>query len=180
MRRRERNKITARAAVARAVQTLSMVGMALLLSACGFQLRGEARLPAAMNQTHLVASDDSSAFVRELERLLTANDVTLVGPDVDSAAELRIRGERMRREALSIAGDARVREFVQIFEVTLSVVDSKGQVLVPEETLRLSRDYSFDEQEILAATREEEFLRADLRQSMAARVVRRLEGVGGP
>ena len=45
------------------------------------------------------------------------------------------------------------------------------------EVLRLTRDYSFDEQEILAATREEEFLRADLRQIMAGRVLRRLEGL---
>jgi LPS-assembly lipoprotein len=159
---------------------LVLIGLALMVSACGFQLRGEARLPPSMNQTELVAADATSAFVRELERLLLANGVTLVDRGSDSAARLRIVAERMRREALTIAGDARVREFVLIFEVTLSVVDGEGRVLMPEETLRLSRDYSFDEQEILAATREEEFLRADLRQAMAARVLRRLEGLSGP
>lgn len=162
------------------VRGLMLVGLLVLLSACGFQLRGEARLPVAMDQTRLIASDQTSAFVRELERLLTANGVTLVDSSVDSAARLRIVRERMRREALTIAGDARVREFVLIFEVTLAVADGEDQVLMPDETLRLSRDYSFDEQEILAATREEEFLRADLRQAMAARVLRRLEGIGTP
>ncbi len=157
---------------------LGALVLALTISGCGFQLRGEARLPAAMDQTELIAVDDSSAFVRELERLLTANGVRLVDGGSDAAARLRITREQMRREALTIAGDARVREFVLIFEVTLSVVDAEDQVLLAEETLRLTRDYSFDEQEILAATREEEFLRADLRQSMAARVLRRLEGMG--
>ncbi len=163
----------------RIVQCLLPISLVVLLSACGFQLRGEARLPAAMSQTQLMASDQTSAFVRELERLLTANGVALTDARTESAARLRIVSERMRREALTIAGDARVREFVLIFEVTLSLVDADDRVLMPEETLRLSRDYSFDEQEILAATREEEFLRADLRQSMAARVLRRLEGIGG-
>jgi len=167
-------------AARRAIRRLMLIGLLLSLSACGFQLRGEARLPVAMDQTHLSASDRTSAFVRELERLLTANGVTLVDSGIDSAASLVIAGQRMRREALTIAGDARVREFVLIFEVTLSVTDGAGRALIPEETLRLSRDYSFDEQEILAATREEEFLRADLRQSMAARVMRRLEAIGGP
>ncbi|MEN1728871.1 MAG: LPS assembly lipoprotein LptE [Pseudomonadota bacterium] len=154
----------------------TIVAMALL-AACGFQLRGEARLPAAMNQTLLVAPDDTSAFVRELERLLVANGVELVASPTEGAAELRIVQERMRREALTIAGDARVREFVLIFEVTLELEGAEGRVLMQPEVLRLTRDYSFDEQEILAATREEEFLRADLRQVMASRVLRRLEGL---
>jgi hypothetical protein len=46
--------------------------------ACGFQLRGEARLPAAMDRTWLQVPDDSSAFVRELTRHLQANGVELV------------------------------------------------------------------------------------------------------
>jgi LPS-assembly lipoprotein len=152
--------------------------LALGLSACGFQLRGEARLPASMAQTRLVTLDQTSAFVRELERLLVANGVELVEGGADAAAELRITRETMRREALTISGDARVREFVLIFEVGLGVFDADGEPLMEVETLRLSRDYSFDEQEILAATREEEFLRADLRRSMAGRVLRRLEGLG--
>jgi len=157
---------------------LSLLLLILALTACGFQLRGEARLPEAMKQTELVVADDTSPFVRELERLLIANGVRLVEDGSEASARLRITSERMRREALTIAGDARVREFVLIFEVAVSVIDAEGQVLMAEETLRLTRDYSFDEQQILAATREEEFLRADLRQSMAARVLRRLEGMG--
>jgi len=161
------------------LRPLAMIVLAsLMLSACGFQLRGEARLPASMNQTQLITPDETSAFVRELERLLVANRVDLVDASSDTAAELRIVRERMRRETLTISGDARVREFVLIFEVTLSVQDAEGRVLIDEETLRLSRDYNFDRQEILAASREEEFLRADLRQAMAARVLRRLEGLG--
>jgi len=163
-------------------QLLSALVLALCLvvglSACGFQLRGEARLPASMAQTRLVTPDQTSAFVRELERLLVANGVELVQTAEGRAAELRITREAMRREALTIAGDARVREFVLIFEVGLGVLDADGEPLMEVETLRLTRDYSFDEQEILAATREEEFLRADLRRSMASRVMRRLEGLG--
>ncbi len=147
------------------------------LAGCGFQLRGDARLPPVMDQTWLVTADDSTAFIRELGLVLRANGVDLHSTPVDGAAELRIHAERLRSEALTIAAGARVREFLLIFDVEFELLDGDGEVLIARETLRLTREYSFDEQEILAASREEEFLRNDLRQAMAARMLRRLESI---
>jgi LPS-assembly lipoprotein len=159
------------------MRVLMIMLLCVLLTACGFQLRGEARLPAAMQETWLHVPDDSTAFVRELTLMLRANGVSVRARPTDQAAELRIFAERMQREALTISGQARVREFMLIFDVDFELTDVMGNVLIPRETLRLTRDYSFDEQEILAATREEEFLRNDLRQSMAAQMLRRLEAL---
>ena len=152
----------------------------VLLAGCGFQLRGEARLPEAMARTWLAVPDANSIFVRELAVRLEADGVELLsGPD-PAAAALRIHRERLRSEPLTISGQARVREFVLIFELDFSLEDGAGEELIARETLRLTREYSFDEQAILAATREEEFLRADLRRAMAAQLLRRLEAVPAP
>jgi len=155
-----------------------MLLAALLAGGCGFQLRGEARLPAALDQTALLAPDDASPFVRELQLMLRANGVALSDQAGEGRASLRIFSERMRRETLTIAGDARVREYVLIFEVDFSLTDPDGEIMIEREVQRLTRDYSFDEQEILAATREEEFLRDDLRKAMASSLLRRLEALG--
>ena len=154
-----------------------LVLLCALLVACGFQLRGEARLPPAMNETWLNTPDDSSAFVRELGLMLRANGVSVRSTQQPGAAQLRILSERMRRDALTISGRAQVREFILGFEVDFELLDADGEVLIERETLRMNRDYSFDEQEILAATREEEFLRDEMRRSMAARMLRRLEAL---
>ncbi|TVQ41322.1 MAG: hypothetical protein EA370_02355 [Wenzhouxiangella sp.] len=159
------------------MRALLLLALVLVLTACGFQLRGDARLPPVMAQTWLVTPDDSTAFVRELSLMLRANGVDLESRPGPGVAELRIHTERMRSEALTIAAGARVREFVLIFDVEFELLDAEGEALIARETLRLTRDYSFDEQEILAATREEEFLRNDLRQAMAARMLRRLEAL---
>lgn len=155
-----------------------MLLAALLAGGCGFQLRGEARLPAALDQTALLAPDDASPFIRELQLMLRANGVELSDQAGEGRASLRIFSERMRRETLTIAGDARVREYVLIFEVDFSLTDPDGEIMIEREVQRLTRDYSFDEQEILAATREEEFLRDDLRKAMASSLLRRLEALG--
>src|SRR6056297_402711 len=159
---------------------LMMIALLLsaLVSGCGFQLRGAANLPVEMSTTWVKVPDPSSAFARELELLLRGNGVTIADGSGQGVAELRILRERITRRALSISGDARVREFELVFELQFSLVDASGEPLLGPDTLRLERDFQFDEQEILGAATEEELLRENLRRSMAAALIRRLEAFG--
>lgn len=149
-----------------------------LLVGCGFQLRGQASLPEAMSTTWLSVPDATSAFARELSLLLRGNGVRLADGPGDGIAELRILREDITRRALTISGDARVREFELVFDLRFSLVGPSGEVLMPPESLRLERDFQFDEQEILGAATEEELLRENLRRNMAAALIRRLEAFG--
>lgn len=158
---------------------LAVLLLALLTSACGFQLRGEARLPDYMDRTFLAVADDSSVFVRELGLLLEANGVERADVPGPEAATLRIDSQSMWRQPLSVTGQARVREFLLVFEVSWRLENAAGEVVLERSTLRLSRDYSFDESEILAAQREEEFLRRELGRAMAEQLIRRLEALSG-
>ncbi len=154
--------------------------LALGLTACGFQLRGEARLPAVMAQTWLDIPDRNSAFARELSLRLRAGGIEVLAQPTSASATLKVHGESLRSEPLTISGQARVREFVLVFDLDFELLDAQGQELIARETLRLTREYGFDEQAILAATREEEWLRAELRQAMASRLMRRLEAIPPP
>ncbi len=154
--------------------------LVLALTACGFQLRGEARLPPDMAQTWLDVPDRNSSFARELALRLRADGIEVLDEPAEHSAVLRIHGERLRSQPLTISGQARVREFLLAFDLDFELLDADGEPLIARETLRLTREYSFDEQSILAASREEEFLRAELRQAMASRLMRRLEAVPAP
>ena len=148
------------------------------LSACGFQLRGTASLPADMDSTWVQTANPTGLFYRELQLLLEANGVDVVAAAEEGAATLVIQRERISRRALTVSGDARVREFELVFELDFSLLDADGNVLIEPESLRLARDFQFDEQEILGAASEEELLRDDLRRNMAAMLIRRLEAFG--
>lgn len=155
-----------------------LLALVLVLAGCGFQLRGAANLPKEMATTWLRVEDPTSAFARELELLLRGNGVELADGPGQGAAELDIMRERITRRALTISGDARVREFELVFDLRFRLVDASGAVLLGPESLRLERDFQFDEQEILAAATEEELVREELRRSMAASLIRRLEAFG--
>lgn len=160
-------------------RAILVIVVAAMLTACGFQLRGEARLPAFMDRTFVAVADDSTVFMRELGLLLEANGVEVTEEPGPGAATLRIDSQNIWRQALSVTGQARVREYLIVFEVTWRLEDAQGEVALERSTLRLTRDYSFDEGEILAAQREEEFLRDELGRAMATQLVRRLEALAG-
>jgi LPS-assembly lipoprotein len=160
------------------VRCAGAVLLALMVAACGFQLRGQASLPDEMGATWLNVPDPTGAFARELELLLRGNGVEVLDGPAERAAELRIQRADITRRALTISGDARVREFELVFDLRFSLFAPDGERMLGPETLRLQRDFQFDEQEILGAATEEELLREDLRRSMAATLIRRLEAFG--
>lgn len=151
--------------------------LAMLLPGCGFQLQPEARLPDAMAETRIVAQAPYSQFVRRLTILLEQNGARVVDQP-PSTAVLEIPVNEVRKDILSIGDTARVREFRVVHQVRFRLVDSSGAVLVPEQTLERSRVISFDEQDILAATREEEFLREELADTLSRMVLRALGSAG--
>lgn len=143
------------------------------LSGCGFQLQTRAELPEEMQLTYLEVQDPYSQFARRLETHLEQSGVQ-VTTEPEGAALLVVPLNQTRKEIQSIGDNARVREFLIRHMVQFRLLDSDGNVLVPLQSFEQSRVYSFNEQDILAAEREDEFLRNDLSDSLARMVVRRL------
>jgi LPS-assembly lipoprotein len=154
-----------------------MAGGLLFLTACGFQLRSAAELPPEMGRTHLVIEGENSALARRLRVLLEQSGVELVSLD-QALSILEVPVNQVVTEVLTIGDNARVREYRISHLVEFRLIDAGGGELVPRQALRQTREISFDEQEILGASREQEYLKQDLANSLARLVVRRLEGSG--
>lgn len=153
-----------------------MAVLTLLLSGCGFQLRGEASLPPEMGRTRIVIDDEYSALARRVRVMLERSGVQFVPADQASAV-LEIPENEVVTEVLTIADNARVREYRITHTVRFRLLNAQGQELVGWQTLRQSRDISFDEQRILASSREQEYLRQDLAETIAQLLVARLESI---
>jgi len=148
----------------------------LTLQACGFQLQQPTQLPSQMSATSLVIQDPYSQFARRLSSLLEQQGINIV--EQDALAVLEVPENEVRKEILTIGDNARVREYRVRHTVRFRLLDAQGAVLVPEHTLEQSRVISFDEQDILGAAQEEEFLRQNMADSLSRLVVRHLAGSG--
>ena len=145
----------------------------VLLNACGFHLQSRPELPPQMQRTVLEISDPYSQFARRLETHLEQSGVNVV-TTLEGAAVLEVPLNETRKEIQSIGDNARVQEFLIRHAVQFRLLASDGTELIPLQSFEQSRIYSFNEQDILAAEREDEFLRNDLADSLARMVVRRL------
>ncbi len=153
---------------------ISLLSLGVICSACGFQLREDADLPPEMAQTHLVVSDEYNTFVRRVRVLLNQSGVNFVADD-QATAFLEIPVNRVATEVLTIGDNARVREYRVSHTVQFRLTDASGKDIIPLQTLRQAREISFDEQEILAASREQEYLKQDLAETLSRMMVRRLQ-----
>jgi len=148
-----------------------------LVAGCGFQLQPRSELPPEMQRTRLEIQSPYSEFAQRLETHLEQNGVKVVVA-LEGAAVLEVPVNVVRKEIQSIGDNARVREFLIRHTVKFRLLDAEGTEMIPLQTFEQSRVYSFNSKDILAAERENEFLRNDLADSLANMVVRRLGTYG--
>ena len=144
----------------------------LLLTACGFHLRGQANMP--FKTLYLDAANPNTPFITELRRSLETNHVQLVNSSEQADVALKIVYEFTDKQILTLGGGGRVSEFRLTYRLSLRAYDLKQQDWIPAEEMELRRDYSFDDTKTLAKESEETLLFQSMRSDMVQQIVRRL------
>lgn len=149
------------------------VGLAVLLTACGFHLRGDVSLPY---QTIHFALPSNSVLGAKLKLNIGSGKGTKV-VDTEKEAEAIFRQVLERREKLilSVNNQGRVREYQLRLTYVFRVVDTKGRDLSPIHEIVMVRDVSFNDSAVLAKEQEELLLWEDMQQDLVQQVLRRLQ-----
>ena len=144
---------------------------------CGFHLRGTADLPFSS----VYVPGASGGIALDLSRNLRAGtSVKLVDNPKQAEAILEFTGETRAKEILSLTGTGRVREFRLRYRVGFRVHDGKGNDYVPQSTLELTRDVTFNDADVLAKESEEQLLYRDMQGDMVQQIMRRLSSAPRP
>ncbi|NTV94147.1 MAG: hypothetical protein HGA75_01875 [Thiobacillus sp.] len=170
-----------------ALKFLALAGL-LTLSGCGFQLRGQSPLPfnsayveAGSVSGRSIAVADSmfadgkteSSLAKSLRNYLALQNKLAASRDKADVV-IRLTGERMGKSILSLSGTGKVREYRLINQVTVSVVSPGGEEMLAPSEIKLSRDFSYSDEQILAKEGEEAMLRKDMNDEALRQIVRRL------
>lgn len=151
----------------------SWLVLALLLAACGFQLRGKVDLPPVLAATQ-VEGDHFSLLVRELDTVLRNAGARLVDNRGQATAVLQVLDETSSERVLSVGVAGQVAEYELVHQVEYRLEDRHGEVLVEKQTLSTRRSYQFDENDVLGKAGEEESLREEMQRDLALRIVQQL------
>ncbi len=155
----------------RAIRDFSLAMTILVLSGCGFQLRGAYSLPC--ESIYLATGD--SVIGAGLKRQIRASGGTRIA---ETAADAQVAfqpvGEFRDTVILSLSSSGRVREKRLRYRYAYRIVDAKGRDVVPQNYVELNRDISYSDSATLAKTQEEDVLWRDMENDLVQQLMRRL------
>ncbi|MDR2164435.1 MAG: LPS assembly lipoprotein LptE [Zoogloeaceae bacterium] len=147
-------------------------GLALFVSACGFHLRGASELPY---RSFYVAISPDMERGAELRRQIRAHQPDILVEDIQKAdGVFRELGYHTDRIIAALNVEGRAREYQLRLTYTFRVEDNKGAPLTPVNEIVLTREITYDDNQLLAKDQEENFLWEDMSKDLAAQILRRL------
>ncbi|GMR05638.1 MAG: LPS assembly lipoprotein LptE [Gammaproteobacteria bacterium] len=146
-----------------------------LLSGCGFHLRGTVVLPDSIRSVAISSPDGKLKDI--LADRLESNKVVVVANPTSDSAYIKIVSANFSREIKTIDERGKSTGYVLILKVGYQIFDSKGKALVKPSVSSARRDYNFDPDQLLSATREEELLRDEMRGDAAQGILRKISRI---
>lgn len=150
----------------------------VMLSACGFKLRGTVlgqNLPFKSIYLDLPAS---SALGAELRRNIRGSgELKITDKAEDAEAILYVTNETREKIIQSLNSQGRVREYGLYYRVTITVRDSDKAELLSPTVITLKRDITYNEAIVLAKDAEEAMLYRDMQSDLVQQILRRIASI---
>lgn len=152
--------------------------LVLLLSACGFQLRGAYSLPFDKLYIDLPEASELHALLKR--SIAAGSNARVVSAQQDVQAILLVLGDVPAKDILSLSATARAREYQLVRTFTFRVVDAKGRDWLPQNQIVIRRDISFNDDLVLSKESEEALLWRDIQSDLVQQILRRLSAARPP
>lgn len=157
------------------MKKILLVSLCFVLTACGFQLRGQASLPF---DTIYISFPVGHPIGTDVRRLVQSGTTTRVVDKAKNAqATLEIISAENDKQIMSVSGGGRVREFELRYRVSFRLVNAKGEELIPTSEIALRRILPYTDAQVVAKEGEEAMLVREMQGDSADQILRRLEAV---
>jgi LPS-assembly lipoprotein len=156
------------------LRLLLVLLLATLLAGCGFHLRGSGSGTLPYKTLHVPLPEGSEVGVWLERYIRAAGGTELVDSPKQAEAIFQQLQDSRQKAVLSVNAQGRVREYRLFVNYSFQVVDPKGRILVPRNTISLSRDITFDDSNVLAKDLEEGLLFRDMNNDLVNQIMRRL------
>ena len=170
--------VTLRGRAAGTLALASMLVSIMLLSACGFQLRGSGGQYTLPFDRIYIGLPESSPLAIDLKRSIRSNGATLIAPDAASAdgiVDVLTDPDRTRgKTILSLNANGRVSQYQLSYSIVFKVRDNQGHELLAPTTITLTRPLDFNDAQRLAKETEEAMLYRDMEKDLVQQMVRRM------
>ena len=151
----------------------AIASLVCALAACGFRLAGSDPLPGILARPYLSMKDPYTDFAREFEHQLKNSGALVQDIRAKSTASIEVTKDLVEQRTLSVSARNIPTEYELTYTVTFAVQGPDVELL-PPQTISLSKDYSFVENELLAKEHEADILRRQMARDLVGIAMRRL------
>jgi LPS-assembly lipoprotein len=152
-------------------RNLLVMGLAVLLSACGFQLRGTGTTELAITELDLSARDAYGETVKALRDSLEDSGVKVYN---GAPYKLVLTREQQSQRSLSYAGAGRSAEY-ELNNVLNYEIRGRNNLVLLDDKLQVQKVYLHDGNNITGSDKESSEVREEMRRDMVQRMMLRLQ-----
>lgn len=151
-----------------------VLGLVVLLSACGFRLRGsQEAFDLDLGPLKVVGAGIESDLPDRLAEALARSGARPATAG-EGSSTLNLLKERWEDRPLTVDSNVEVREFVTVYTVEFELTGMDGKTRVPKQEVRLEREYTFDVTAAGGTPAERQLIREELARDMVGAIVRQL------
>lgn len=144
----------------------------LLLSACGYHLRGDIELPQGLESIYMDSA--SGTLQQEMRKAFKSSNVKLTDSPDKAGVVVKFSGENMGTQVMSLNTAGRANQFQLIYQVNFSIYDSAGKLLLADQRVNIRREYFNDQTAMLGKSNEENMIRAEMYQQAVSSIIGRI------
>ena len=152
-------------------RNLLVMGLTVLLSACGFQLRGTGTTELAITELDLSARDAYGDTVKMLRQTLESSGVKIYS---GAPYKLVLTNEQQTQRSLSYAGAGRSAEY-ELSSVLSYEVRGRNNLMLLDDKLQVQKVYLHDGNNITGSDQESSEVRGEIRRDLVQRMMLRLQ-----
>lgn len=152
---------------------LFLLSSSLLVSGCGFHLRGQIDVPESLTRMSVKGTDIE--LVNDIERSLKFSGIELVA-EGDNAALLDLNDTTYTTDVIGTSSGGIATSYKLTYRVHYVVYAADGETL-QNDNVRQDRTLAYDPSQVLLFEREENFLKEDMRKNLVSFILRRMSKI---
>lgn len=149
----------------------------LLVSSCGFHLRGAYQVPEALRSVHLSSEIPSSPIMNNLRRNMLSSGVEIAATDTDAPYTLHLSNERSEKRSISVDSLAAAAEFQLRQFISYELRDANDRLILGPYELITERNFQNDINNVVGKRDEERLIREEMQVQLALQIMRRYQAI---
>ncbi|WP_298626087.1 LPS assembly lipoprotein LptE [uncultured Legionella sp.] len=148
--------------------------LALLLSACGFHLRGMVDIPKWLNNVAIISKDGNKDLVSKLKTQLEGYKID-VNPDPALAKYwVIINHSNIHQQIISIGASTNPRQYQLIMTTEFMLQTPKGQIIKAPSLVTVTRQLTVNNDRILGSNQEQAILIGEMNQDTVVQIINKI------